>query len=96
MRGLKHPHIVELLNHYQSPNHVYLVLEWVPGGSLASWVAKHGPVPEDRMRYASSSPPLVTPPLQGFSREEPVVVGGSKLYVHLCGYPVLSVPCWVG
>lgn len=39
-RKLKHPHILRLLNYFEDPNKVYLVLEYAPMGSLFEYIKK--------------------------------------------------------
>jgi serine/threonine protein kinase len=43
-KRLVHPHIVAVLDAGQSPAGLFLVLEYVRGGDLYSWVRAHGPM----------------------------------------------------
>lgn len=42
---LEHPHIVPLYDYWREPDNAYLVMRWLRGGSLASWLADNGPLP---------------------------------------------------
>src|SRR5690349_904006 len=40
---LEHPHIVPLYDFWRDPSGAYLVMRWMPGGSLAE-ILHHGPL----------------------------------------------------
>ena len=47
MLGLDHPNVARLLGASLAPNsHVNLFVEWMPGGSVASVLARYGPFSE--------------------------------------------------
>eukprot|EP00667_Euglena_gracilis_P004389 EG_transcript_4410 len=50
LRELRHPHIVRYLGTARSPTTLTVLLEYVPGGSLASLLSKFGPFHETVMR----------------------------------------------
>ena len=46
---LAHPHLVGVTDYFQEGGNVYLVMRFVEGESLASWIERHGPVPEPQV-----------------------------------------------
>lgn len=50
MHSLRHPHIVRYIGTDISDRYLYIILEYVPGGSIASLLATFGPFSEDLMR----------------------------------------------
>eukprot|EP01130_Rhizamoeba_saxonica_P014269 TRINITY_DN6222_c0_g1_i1.p1 TRINITY_DN6222_c0_g1~~TRINITY_DN6222_c0_g1_i1.p1 ORF type:complete len:728 (-),score=178.16 TRINITY_DN6222_c0_g1_i1:73-2256(-) len=47
MRNLdSHPNIVKYLGYSFEPKHIYIFMEYIPGGSLASLMSKYGPLSE--------------------------------------------------
>lgn len=50
MSRLDHPAIVGLLDLYDDGDDLVLVMEYLPGGNLASRVNEHGPLPPDQVR----------------------------------------------
>lgn len=46
-KTLKHPNIVDLLGSMEDRNCIYLILEYVDGGSLATLMREFGPFPPD-------------------------------------------------
>mmetsp|Transcript_46205 Transcript_46205/g.143157 ORF Transcript_46205/g.143157 Transcript_46205/m.143157 type:complete len:503 (+) Transcript_46205:25-1533(+) len=52
-KELRHPHIVSCLGHDYEAGHLYIYLEYVPGGSLASMITEFGPVVGRPMRTAA-------------------------------------------
>jgi serine/threonine-protein kinase len=56
LAGLRHSNIVQVYAWRQSGNEHYLVLEYVPGGSLADLLKKEGPLPWQRAaRYIATA-----------------------------------------
>lgn len=47
---LTHPNIVRTVDLFQSDTTLYIVSEYIPGGTLKTFVDKHGPVDEDTAR----------------------------------------------
>lgn len=47
---LRHPNIVRTVDLFQSDTNLYIVSELIPGGTLKTFVEKHGPVDEDTAR----------------------------------------------
>src|SRR5262249_8715835 len=45
---LEHPHIVPLYDYWRDPSGAYLVMRWMPGGSLSTMLGQ-GPLPLDRL-----------------------------------------------
>jgi serine/threonine-protein kinase ULK/ATG1 len=45
LEKLRHPNIVQLLSHHKTRQHVYLVLEYCPGGDLHAYIRRAGPLP---------------------------------------------------
>ena len=41
---LKHPNIVQLLSHQKTKQHVYVILEYCPGGDLSAYIKRSGPL----------------------------------------------------
>ena len=50
LRGLRHTNIVRYLGVERVADSVYVLEEWVPGGSVASLVAQFGPLPDSVTR----------------------------------------------
>ncbi|KAG8720166.1 hypothetical protein FRC08_001056 [Ceratobasidium sp. 394] len=50
LRGLDHPHICKLVDHFENESTIWLVLELVEGGNLAEAVAKEGIFSEHKAR----------------------------------------------
>ncbi|KAJ3403931.1 hypothetical protein CcCBS67573_g07512 [Chytriomyces confervae] len=48
---LKSPFIVDLVTTFQDPKHLYLVLEYIPGGDMFSHIRKHVRFPESIARF---------------------------------------------
>lgn len=48
---LSHPFIVNLLGHFQDDGKLYLLLEYVQGGELFSYLRKQGNLPEDISKF---------------------------------------------
>lgn len=45
MARLNHPHVLAIHDVLEDDGDLCLVTDWAPGGSLADWVATHGPMP---------------------------------------------------
>lgn len=45
LKGLSHPHLVSILDYLEEDHFGYLVMDYVPGETLAQRVARQGPVP---------------------------------------------------
>lgn len=50
MKDLKHPHIIELHDVFETEMHTYLIMEYAPGGDLLKYLIKHGHLTEDIAR----------------------------------------------
>lgn len=50
MKLLNHPHIVGVVDVYESPNYIWIVMEHAPGGELFDYIVKHGSVKEPEAR----------------------------------------------
>ncbi|CAG9322509.1 unnamed protein product [Blepharisma stoltei] len=54
LRMIDHPGIVKLHKVYEGQNHIYLVLDYVPGGNMLQRLLKHGPLTEEKAaKFAS-------------------------------------------
>ena len=52
MKELKHPNIIQLIEYFQSHNHLYVIMEYCNGGSLSSCLKKYGkPFPVEILQY---------------------------------------------
>lgn len=52
-KELRHPHIVSYIGHDYEDSRLYIYLEYVPGGSLASMISEFGPLEGRPLRLAS-------------------------------------------
>jgi len=52
-KELRHPHIVSYLGHDYQDSHLYICLEYVPGGSLASMINEFGPLEGTPLRLST-------------------------------------------
>ncbi|KAJ5917167.1 hypothetical protein N7466_010721 [Penicillium verhagenii] len=50
MRDLKHPNIVQYIEHHEYDRWIYIVMEYVPGGELSTYLHSPGKIPEDMVR----------------------------------------------
>ncbi|KAJ2927143.1 hypothetical protein H1R20_g9928, partial [Candolleomyces eurysporus] len=50
LKDLDHPHIVQYLGFEETPTNLSMFFEYVPGGSIGSWLYKHGKFSEDVTR----------------------------------------------
>src|SRR3546814_5821881 len=50
MHSLRYPHMVRYLDTDMSDRYLYILLEYVPGGSIASLLSTFGPFSEDLTR----------------------------------------------
>ncbi|CAL5867181.1 uncharacterized protein PFLUO_LOCUS1393 [Penicillium psychrofluorescens] len=50
MRDLRHPNIVKYINHYEYDRWIYIIMEYVPGGELSTYLQSHGKIPEEMVR----------------------------------------------
>lgn len=76
-RDLRHPHIVSYLGHEYANSHLYIYLEYVPGGSMASVLSEFGALDAPLLRIAAEgllegldylhtrSPPVVHRDIKG-------------------------------
>ncbi|KAK2629437.1 hypothetical protein QTJ16_000257 [Diplocarpon rosae] len=46
MRKIKHPHVVQYIEHVDWEDYLYIIMEFVPGGDLGSLIAKQGHLQE--------------------------------------------------
>ncbi|RFU30040.1 hypothetical protein B7463_g6286, partial [Scytalidium lignicola] len=46
MRKISHPNIVQYIEHVDWEEHLYIIMDFVPGGDLGSLISKRGPLPE--------------------------------------------------
>jgi serine/threonine protein kinase len=47
LTAVQHPFIVSLNSAFQSPERLYLIMDYCPGGDLGMMLAKRGKIPED-------------------------------------------------
>ncbi|KAL4892559.1 kinase-like domain-containing protein [Aspergillus ambiguus] len=50
MRDLKHPNIVQYIDHHEHDRWIYIIMEYVPGGELSTYLQSTGKIPEDMLR----------------------------------------------
>ncbi|PWY89113.1 kinase-like protein [Aspergillus heteromorphus CBS 117.55] len=50
MRDLKHPNIVQYVDHHEHERWIYIIMEYVPGGELSTYLHSHGKIREDMVR----------------------------------------------
>ncbi|KAJ5591997.1 uncharacterized protein N7459_002366 [Penicillium hispanicum] len=50
MRDLKHPNIVQYIDHHEHDRWIYIIMEYVPGGELSTYLQSHGKIPEEMVR----------------------------------------------
>ncbi|KAJ5091123.1 hypothetical protein NUU61_005993 [Penicillium alfredii] len=50
MRDLKHPNIVQYIDHHEHDRWIYIIMEYVPGGELSTYLHSHGRIPEEMVR----------------------------------------------
>ena len=48
--NLEHPHIIPLYDFWREPNNAYIVLRWMPGGTLLNRI-ENGPLPLDEVTH---------------------------------------------
>lgn len=49
IRDLRHPHIVQLHDHWEDANGVWMVMPWIDGGDLRQHLEQHGPLAVEHM-----------------------------------------------
>ncbi|PYH93924.1 kinase-like protein [Aspergillus ellipticus CBS 707.79] len=50
MKDLKHPNIVQYVDHHEHDRWIYIIMEYVPGGELSTYLHSHGKIREDMVR----------------------------------------------
>ncbi|EAW14223.1 serine/threonine-protein kinase [Aspergillus clavatus NRRL 1] len=50
MKDLRHPNIVQYIDHHEHERWIYIIMEYVPGGELAAYLRSHGKIPEDMVQ----------------------------------------------
>ncbi|KAJ5475156.1 hypothetical protein N7539_008222 [Penicillium diatomitis] len=50
MRDLKHPNIVQYIDYHEHDRWIYIIMEYVPGGELSTYLSSHGKIAEDMVR----------------------------------------------
>ncbi|KAJ5233103.1 hypothetical protein N7468_006059 [Penicillium chermesinum] len=50
MRDLRHPNIVQYIDHHEHERWIYIIMEYVPGGELSTYLHSHGKIPEHMVR----------------------------------------------
>ncbi|KAE8386286.1 kinase-like domain-containing protein [Aspergillus alliaceus] len=50
MKDLKHPNIVQYIDHHEHDRWIYIIMEYVPGGELSTYLQTIGKIPEDMVR----------------------------------------------
>ncbi|KAF7585738.1 hypothetical protein BBP40_010178 [Aspergillus hancockii] len=53
MRDLKHPNIVQYMDHHEHDRWIYIIMEYVPGGELSTYLQSIGKIPEHMVRTIS-------------------------------------------
>ncbi|OJZ85950.1 hypothetical protein ASPFODRAFT_135245 [Aspergillus luchuensis CBS 106.47] len=50
MKDLKHPNIVQYVDHHEHDRWIYIIMEYVPGGELSTYLQSHGRIAEAQVR----------------------------------------------
>lgn len=50
MKALQHPSIVQYIEYVETKDHLYIIMEFIPGGDLTGYLQAHGSLPEDMAR----------------------------------------------
>ncbi|PYH47988.1 serine/threonine-protein kinase [Aspergillus saccharolyticus JOP 1030-1] len=50
MRDLKHPNIVQYIDHHEHDRWIYIIMEYVPCGELSTYLQLHGKIEEDMVK----------------------------------------------
>lgn len=50
MRALRHDNIVQYIDYVETKNHLYIIMEYIPGGDLQGYTQSHGTLPEELAR----------------------------------------------
>ncbi|KAJ6014288.1 hypothetical protein N7540_008879 [Penicillium herquei] len=50
MRDLKHPNIVQYIDHHEHDRWIYIIMEYVPGGELSTFLQSPGKIPEEMVQ----------------------------------------------
>ncbi|KAJ5117998.1 hypothetical protein N7448_004356 [Penicillium atrosanguineum] len=50
MKDLTHPNIVQYIDHHEHDRWIYIIMEYVPGGELSTYLSSHGKIPEEMVR----------------------------------------------
>jgi len=51
MEGLEHPGIVRMIDHFEDAKFTYIVMELMPGGTLAERILEKGPLPDETAAF---------------------------------------------
>ncbi|KAH8429690.1 serine/threonine-protein kinase [Aspergillus melleus] len=50
MKDLKHPNIVQYIDHHEHDRWIYIIMEYVPGGELSTYLQSSGKIHEDMVK----------------------------------------------
>ncbi|KAJ9252151.1 hypothetical protein DTO207G8_4984 [Paecilomyces variotii] len=50
MKDLRHPNIVQYEGHHEHDRWIYIIMEYVAGGELSTYLQMHGKIPEDMVK----------------------------------------------
>ncbi|KAJ5894916.1 hypothetical protein N7495_006607 [Penicillium taxi] len=50
MRDLHHPNIVQFIDYHEHDRWIYIIMEYVPGGELSTWLSTAGKIPEEMVQ----------------------------------------------
>ena len=53
MKELRHANIARYVDYVEAKNHMYIIMEYIPGGDLQGYMQSHGTVPEESARLMS-------------------------------------------
>ncbi|KAE8358848.1 kinase-like domain-containing protein [Aspergillus caelatus] len=53
MKDLKHPNIVQYIDHHEHERWIYIIMEYVPGGELSTYLQSTGKIAEDMVKTIS-------------------------------------------
>ncbi|RKF56665.1 putative protein kinase [Golovinomyces cichoracearum] len=53
MRKIKHPNVVQYVEHIDWEAYLYIIMEYVPGGDLGKFICEHGSLPESDVKLVA-------------------------------------------
>merc|ERR1719513_274836 len=90
LQMLKHPNINQLIETFDTKNHLYIVLELLEGENLFENIVKRRVYSENVTKTACGTPAFVAPEVlrqELYGTQVDMWSLGTILYIMLCGYP---------